>query len=90
MLERCKHTKRNACLAALSERMHANSCCPGNYHLDYANGWFYRAYGDHEDEPPFQDPELTARAEELLAQHRETGEDTILFATNWNTYVVKR
>lgn len=87
MNERCEQTKHNACKAALAERLHANNRCPGNYLIDYRHGWFYLVYGPEETEH-FQDPELTARAEELLEIHKETGEDTILFSTVWNTYVV--
>lgn len=87
MIERCEQTKRNACKAALAERLHANSRCPGNYWIDYGHGWFYLTYGT-EEEQCFQEPELTARAEELLEIHTETGEDTIMFSTVWNTYVV--
>lgn len=88
MIEQCEHTKANACKAALAERMHKNSLCPGNYHIHYGYGWFQLTYGPDEPGSPFQDMKLTARAEELLALHKETGKPTIGFSTVWNTFVV--
>jgi hypothetical protein len=47
-------------IALWSERLHANSICPLNHHLDYRNGWFY-----FDEDRPFQWPELTRKARAL-------------------------
>lgn len=55
-------TKAEYCQAVLNRRMHSNSICPANHSVSYQRGWFYV-----DDNPPFQDPALTAEAEEAMA-----------------------
>lgn len=50
--------KRLTVLALWANKLHKNGVCQRNHSLDYRNGWFY-----YDDEPPFQDPSLTAEAE---------------------------
>jgi hypothetical protein len=59
-------TKNEFCCAVLNARLHKNSICPANHTVSYHRGWF-----QIDDNPPFQDPELTAQAEQVMEQGRE-------------------
>lgn len=87
MIEQCEQNKANACIAALTERMHEDSLCPGNYNINYNHGWFQLEYGSNTFQP-FRDKNLQLRANELLRRYKKTGNPTIGFSTIWNTYVV--
>jgi len=75
--------KQEFCIALFNRNLHKNNKCPGNYSVDYRNGWFYWAYGNH-DECHAQRPELTAEADELM----RSGSHEVWYSDLWNTYVL--
>lgn len=86
MIEHCEQSKANICKAALAERMHKISICPGNYYIYYNRGWF-QVDGKYL-EAPFRDRRLQKRAEELLSLYKKTKKPVIGFSKTWNTYVI--
>jgi len=79
-----KQGKREFCIALFNRELNDNNCCPGNYDVDYHNGWFYWAYGNH-DQQKAQRPDLTAEAERLM----KAGV-TVYYSTQYNSYVFKK
>ncbi len=76
-------TKREFCIAIYNRELHKNSCCPGNYSVDYDRGWFTVQYGNNEPEK-FQRPELTAEADKVM----KDGSKIVGYQSTWNTFVL--
>ena len=70
--------KANFCVALLNRELHEDSICPGNHAVGYNYGWF-----TIDDGRPFQRPDLTMKADELLG----AGE-VVYYSSVWNTYVL--
>ena len=70
--------KRTLCIALYNQLLHAEGICPANHTVNYDYGWFYY------DGTPFHRPDLTAKADQLLA----SGEFQVLYWGMGNTYVL--
>ena len=78
MLKPAKPSTRKYRIATYNAMLHQRSICPGNHHVEYANGWYYF------DGDPRRNPRVTRRAKEL----EEDPTVEVFYSEGYNTYVL--
>ena len=77
-------TKYEFCIAIRNRELHANSCCPANYDVNYDRGWFHVQYGSEEGYNE-QRPDLTSTVDDMM---RDETHHVGYLGGAFNTYVL--